>query len=73
MIDPATEIQAGRSGLLPGVLLVTWGVGFSFFREEFSPAVFWTLLVSVAILIIGVPSWLLGRRAKREYLESQNS
>ena len=72
MIAPEAELKAIKVGKWAGVVAMAWALAFFFFRSEFSPTVFWALLISVAALIIGVPSWLSGRRAKREHLENQD-
>ncbi len=69
--SPAFQLRAYKAGLLPGIVLVVWAVVFSFFRSDMSPMVFWSVFVSVALLIVLVPSWLVGQRAKRDYLERQ--
>jgi hypothetical protein len=33
--------------------------------------VFWTVLLGVGILLLTIPIWLLGQRAKREHLKKQ--
>jgi len=69
IISPATELRASRAGILPGIVLVVWAVAFWFFKSSMAPSVYWTVLVSVSLLIVAVPSWIVGRRARREYLE----
>ena len=71
MLSPAVQLTASKVGMLAGILLVVWAVVFSLFKSSLSPLVFWWVLISVSILIVAVPSWLVGQRARRKHLEKQ--
>ncbi len=60
-------------GTLPGIVLLVWAVSFSLFKSDIPSTVFWLVFVSVSLLIVLVPSWLAGQRAKRTYLEKSGS
>jgi hypothetical protein len=70
-LPPESHLKAHKVGTLMGILLIVWSVVFSLFKSSFSPWVFWTVLLGVGILLITIPSWLLGQRAKREHLKKQ--
>ena len=70
-LPPESHLKTHKVGTLLGILVIVWSVVFSLFKSSFSPLVFWTVLLGVSILLITIPSWLLGRRAKREHLKKQ--
>ena len=70
-LSPAAQFRASNVGMLAGILLVVWAVVFSLFKSSLSPLVYWWVLFSVGIMIVAVPSWLAGQRARREHLEKQ--
>ena len=43
-LPPEAKVKAMNAGILPGILLVAWAVGFSFFYSDFSPTNFWIAL-----------------------------
>ncbi|MCA8959446.1 MAG: hypothetical protein KDC38_02985 [Planctomycetes bacterium] len=67
-IDPETELRAGKVGTLSGVLVVAWAFAFSvFFRDRMSAPTFWTILLSIGVLVVAVPALGVGRWARRRY------
>lgn len=72
ILPPKTWLRAARVGTLAGILLVTWAVGFSLFESNLSPLSSWTVRTGVGLLIVAIPCWLIGRRARREYLAKQD-
>lgn len=60
---PDIQLQAHRVGVLPGILLVGWFVGFSVLCADWEPVPYWLTLVCVGILLVALPAWLVGRRA----------
>ena len=71
-ITPQTTLNAIRTGSIGGFVLVAWAVVFSyFFKDRLSPIVFWTLAGSVSILIVAIPSWSIGQRARKDYLQKK--
>ncbi len=72
-LPPETQLRASKVGTLIGILLVVWAVVFSLYKSSLSPSVYWTLSIGVGILLVTIPCWLVGQRAKREYLAKQDS
>ncbi len=71
-VTPQTKLKAIRTGSIAGLVLVAWAAALWFFKDDLSPIVFWTLLCSVSILIVAVPSWRIGQLAKKDYLQKEN-
>ena len=71
VVPPTTYQRASRVGKLAGILLLSWGITFSFFKASFSPSVYWMVFIGVGLLIVVVPCWLVGQRAKRQHLREQ--
>ena len=71
IVSPVTQLRASNVGMFAGLLLVVWAVVFSFFKTSFSPWVYWSVFTGVGILIVAVPSWLVGQSARREHLKKQ--
>ena len=72
MKDPKPPSAIQLPGVLPGLVLVVWAVVFSLYESSLSPSVYWTVITGVGILLITIPCWLVGQRARREYLEKQD-
>ena len=70
-LPPETQLRASKVGTLIGILLVVWAIVFSLYESSLSPPVYWTVSIGVGILLITIPCWLVGQRAKREHLEKQ--
>ena len=71
-LSPETQLRASKVGTLIGILLVVWAVVFSLSKSSLSPSVYWTVGIGVSILLVTIPCWLVGQRARREHLEKQN-
>jgi hypothetical protein len=71
-LTPQAKLKALRTGSIAGLVLVTWAVVFYFFEDKLSPIVFRTLLCSVSILIVAIPSWRIGQLARKGYLQKKN-
>jgi hypothetical protein len=67
-LSPDAALRASRFGVVPGIVLVLWGAGFWQMRPHLAPVVFWVTWVAVALLIVAVPSWWAGQRAKRAFV-----
>ena len=71
-LPPETQLRASKIGTVVGILLVVWAVVFSLYESSLSPSIYWTVSAGVGILLITIPCWLVGQRARREYLEKQD-
>ena len=71
-LPPETQLRISKVGTLIGILLVVWTVVFSLYESSLSPLVYWTVSIGVGILLVSIPCWLVGQRAKREHLEKQD-
>ena len=76
ILPPETLLGASKVGTLVGILLLVWAVVFSLSKSSLSPSlspsVYWTVGIAVSILLVTIPCWLVGQRARREHLEKQN-
>lgn len=71
-LSPKSQLRASKVGTLVGILLVVWTVVFSLSGSSLSPSVYWTVSIGVGILLVTIPCWLVGQRARREHLEKQD-
>jgi len=72
ILPPETLLRASKVGTLIGILLVVWAGVFSLYESSLSSSVYWTVGIAVSILIVTIPCWLVGQRAKREYLKKRD-
>ncbi len=71
-MTPQTKLKAIRTGSIAGLVLVAWAVVFYLLKDKLSPIVFCTVLCSVSILIVAIPSWRIGQLARKDYLRKKN-
>ena len=71
VISPETHLRAIETGTWSGIALVAWSVAFHLLEPGLPPIRYWTLLISVGVLILCIPSWLVGQQAKREHVASR--
>ena len=70
--NPCVILRAQKFGSIVGVILVLGAFGFSFlFRDFISEPLYWLVFVSGVVLAVALPSWLVGRYAKRQFERAQ--
>ena len=71
-LDPYIILRAQKFGSIVGVILVLGAFGFSFlFRDFMSEPLYWVVFVSGVVIAVTLPSWLVGRYAKRQFERAQ--
>ena len=70
--DPHVILRAQKVGKIVGVLVLLGAITFSLlFRDLLPSPLYWLLFVSGTLLAIALPSWLMGRYAKRQFERAQ--
>jgi hypothetical protein len=70
--NPQVFLRAQKVGRLVGVLVLAVAITFRvLFRDALPEPLYWLLFVSGIVLIVALPSWLVGRYAKRRFERAQ--